>query len=77
MKKLNTRQIALNGVVAGLYAVQKALEILENGEAFPKAPEDVVKEETKDEGKKKRTAEAYGIVKDPARAYHYASIPVC
>ena len=57
--------------------VQKALEILENGEAFPKAPEDVVKEETKDEGKKKRTAEAYGIVKDPARAYHYASIPVC
>ena len=57
--------------------VQKALEILENGEAFPKAPEDVVKEETKDEGKKKRTAEAYGTVKDPARAYHYASIPVC
>ena len=57
--------------------VQKALEILENGEAFPKAPEDVVKEETKDEGKKKRTAEAYGIVKDPARAYHYAAIPVC
>ena len=29
------------------------------------------------DGKKKRTAEAYGIVKDPARAYHYASIPVC
>ena len=28
--------------------VQKALEILENGEAFTKAPEDVVKEETKD-----------------------------
>lgn len=57
--------------------VQKALEILENGEAFPKAPEEALKEEKKNEGKKKRTAEAYSTVKDPARAYHYASIPVC
>ena len=43
--------------------VQKALEILENGEAFPKAPEDVVKEETKDEGKKKRTAKRMALLK--------------
>ena len=60
--------------------VIKGIEILEKGEAFPKAPVAVEEEEvTKDkkDGKKKRTAEAYGIVKDPARAYHYASIPVC
>ena len=56
--------------------VQKALEILENGEAFPKAPEDVVKEETKDEGKKKRTAQAYSITEDPARGFDYAKAAI-
>lgn len=43
--------------------VQKALEILENGEAFPKAPEDVVKEETKDEGKKKELRKRMALLK--------------
>ncbi len=52
--------------------VQKALELLEHGEAFPKAP--VKKEEKKDEGKKKRTAQAYGIVEDPTLPFHYASV---
>lgn len=52
--------------------VQKALELLEHGEAFPKAP--VKKEENKNEGKKKRTAQAYGIVEDPTLPFRYASI---
>ncbi|MDE5701151.1 MAG: PDZ domain-containing protein, partial [Bacteroides sp.] len=56
--------------------VQKALEILKNGEAFPKVPEETLKEEPKDEGKEKRTAEAYGAVKETARTDHYASISV-
>lgn len=56
--------------------VQKALEILKNGEAFPKVPEETLKEEPKDEGKEKRTAEAYGAVKETARNDHYASISV-
>lgn len=39
--------------------VKKALELLENGEAYPKAPvQSVQQTEKKDEGKKKRTAQA-------------------
>ena len=48
--------------------VQKALEILENGEAFPKAPEDVVKEETKDHD----LIKGYGLVKPNYRDYYNA-----
>ena len=56
--------------------VQKALEILKNGEAFPQVPEETLKEEQEDEGKEKRTAEAYGAVKETVRTDHYASVPV-
>ena len=58
--------------------VKKALEVLEKGEAFPKAPDEgPLKEENKKDGKKKRTAEAYGIVENPTQIFHYASIGVC
>ena len=58
--------------------VKKALEILEKGEAFPKAPEEApLNEENKKDGKKKRTAQAYGVVEDPTQIFHYASIRVC
>lgn len=56
--------------------VKKALEILENGEAFPKAPDEAPLKEKKD-GKKKRTAQAYGFVEDATQIFHYASIGVC
>ena len=43
--------------------VNKAIELLENGEAFPKAPvnKDDVQKEQKNEGKKKRTAQADSV----------------
>lgn len=58
--------------------VKKALEILKNGEAFPKVPEDIpLKEEKEDDGKKKRTAQAGSFVEDPTQIFHLASLPVC
>ncbi|MCI1681772.1 MAG: S41 family peptidase [Bacteroides sp.] len=57
--------------------VQKALDILEHGESFPKAPQQgPLKEEKKNERKKKTTAAAYGVLKNPAESFHYASLPV-
>ena len=54
--------------------VIKGIEILEKGEAFPKAPVAVEEEVTKDkkDGKKKRTAQAYSITEDPTRGFNYA-----
>lgn len=58
--------------------VKKALDILQKGEAFPKAPEEVpLKEEKKKDGKKKRTAQTYGVVEEPAQIFRYASVTVC
>ena len=58
-------------------AVLKALDILERGEAFPKAPQQMVQEEEKsNDGKEKRTAQAYGFVEDPSQIYLYASVAV-
>lgn len=55
--------------------VLKALDILEREESFPKVPtEEVAKE---DEGKEKRTAKAYGTLKDPSRSFFYASQSIC
>ena len=55
--------------------VKKALDILERGEAFPKAPEATpIIEDTKDDGKKKRTAQAGSFVEDPTQLFHYASV---
>lgn len=53
--------------------VLKALEILERGEAFPKAPETIKKEEEND-NRKKRTAQVYSRIEDPAHSFHYAFI---
>ena len=53
--------------------VLKALEILERGEAFPKAPE-ATKGEEENDNRKKRTAQVYNRIKDPARSFHYAFI---
>ena len=53
--------------------VLKALEILERGEAFPKAPE-ATKGEEENDNRKKRTAQVYNRIKDPARSFHYASV---
>lgn len=52
--------------------VLKALEILERGEAFPKAPT-TIKEETND-NREKRTAQVYSRIEDPAHNFHYAFI---
>ena len=59
--------------------VLKGIEILEKGEAFPKAPVAVEEEEvTKDkkDGKKKRTAQAYSITEDPTRGFNYAKAAI-
>ncbi len=55
--------------------VKRALDILNNGEAFPKAPS---KKDTNksNEKKKKRIAQAYGVIKDPSESFHYASYRV-
>lgn len=53
--------------------VNKGIELLEKGEAFPKAPaetEEVTNE--KQDGKKKRTAQAYSIHEDPTQIFRYA-----
>lgn len=53
--------------------VLKALEILERGEAFPKAPETAT--DNKDnENRKKRTAQVYSRTEDPARYFRYATV---
>ena len=57
--------------------VKKALEILERGEAFPKAPLQAGQEEENTNGKEKRTAQAYGFTEDPSQIYHYASVTIC
>ena len=54
--------------------VKKALEILERGEAFPKAPLQADQEEENTNGKEKRTAQAYSFTEDPSQIYRYASI---
>jgi len=55
--------------------VKKALEILENNEAFPKAPEETpMMEDKKDDGKKKRTAQADGFIKVSTPRFGCASI---
>lgn len=55
--------------------VKKALEILQNGEAFPKAPEETPNlEEPKNDGKEKRTAQAGSFVEDPTQAFRYAAV---
>ncbi|MDD3038925.1 S41 family peptidase [Bacteroides sp.] len=58
--------------------VNKGVEILQKGEAFPKAPENTVEEVTKDknDGKKKRTAEAYNIHEDPTKIFNYAKTAI-
>lgn len=55
--------------------VKKALDILERGEAFPKAPEATpIIEDKKDDGKEKRTAQAGSFVEDPTQLFRYASV---
>ena len=56
--------------------VQKALEILKNGEAFPKAPTETT-ETTENEGKEKRTAQADERLERPDSFFRYASATVC
>ena len=54
--------------------VLKALEILERGEAFPKAPDTTLEEKETNDNRKKRTAQVYSRTEDPARHFHYAAI---
>ena len=59
--------------------VSKGIEILEKGEAFPKAPVAVEEEEAaKDQkdGKKKRTAQVYRITEDPSQGFRYAEVAI-
>lgn len=52
--------------------VLKALEILERGEAFPKAPATIKEEEN--DNREKRTAQVYSRIEDPAHRFRYAFI---
>ena len=54
--------------------VKTALDILQRGEAFPKAPEAPVTQENDDEGKEKRTAQADSYFKSPSRYVRYAAV---
>lgn len=58
--------------------VNKGIELLEKGEAFPKAPSETVEEvtEEKQDGKKKRTAQAYRITEDPTRIFDFAEATI-
>lgn len=58
--------------------VNKGVELLEKGEAFPKAPESVKKDEIKGKknGKKKRTAQVDNAAENPLLRL-YAKSPVC
>lgn len=49
--------------------VLKALEVLEKGESFPKAPEEPVTPKMSDEGDKKATAQADSTGKEPSRRH--------
>ncbi len=57
--------------------VQRGIEILEKGEAFPKAPLKL-EEETKEkkDGKKKRTAQIYSVSEDPTGIFGYAKATI-
>ena len=53
--------------------VLKALEILEKGEAFPKAPgTDLTTEDRNDDGKEKRVAQANSFLEEPAQIFRLA-----
>ena len=53
--------------------VLKALDILEKGEAFPKAPEtDLTTENTNDDGKEKRVAQTNSFLEEPAQIFRLA-----
>ncbi|MBP1614322.1 MAG: carboxy-terminal processing protease precursor [Bacteroidetes bacterium] len=56
--------------------VKKAIEILEKGEAFPKAPAVVKQPTKKNEGKKKRTAQANSVKENPVLRL-YAKVSFC
>ena len=49
--------------------VLKALEVLEKGESFPKAPEETVEIKVNDEGNKKETAQADSTGKKPSHRH--------
>lgn len=54
--------------------VKTALEILEKGEALPKAPAPTPLNETDNEGKEKRTAQADSFVEDATQLFRYAAV---
>jgi carboxyl-terminal processing protease len=56
--------------------VKKAIEILKKGEAFPKAPAVVKQPTKKNEGKKKRTAQANSVKENPVLRL-YAKVSFC
>lgn len=57
--------------------VQKALEILKDGKAFPQAPETENMETVENEEKEKRTAQADEHLERPDLFFRYASASVC
>ncbi len=54
--------------------VQKALEILQKGEAFPKAPEPSITEEKTNDGKEKRTAQTDSFTEDATQLFRRTSV---
>ena len=56
--------------------VQTALDILEKGEAFPKAPEITTEETDDDNGKEKRIAQANSFLEEPAQIFRLAQCAV-
>lgn len=58
--------------------VNKGIELLQKDEAFPKAPEKTEEDlkKGKKDGKKKKTAQGYGIHENPARIFDYAKATV-
>ena len=58
--------------------VKQGIELHERGGASPKARAETEEEVTKDnkDGKKKRTAQAYGITEDPTRIFDFAEATI-
>ena len=56
--------------------VQKALDILEKGEAFPKAPDELTTEEPDDNGKENKIAQANSFLEEPAQIFRLAECSI-
>ena len=73
-------QFFLENEYTNYFAVQKAInELIEDGFVFSNVNRNtsyyhLSSEDTKDDGKEKRTAQAGSFVEDPTQLFHYASV---